>query len=199
MQLLPLSVTSTIVHGIRVLLVSERFCISNMTGFDLDAELMAVHQTSSKLQKSDFCFARTNLPACNSNNTFNGTAPSLKWHLIGNLNTDYLGDLIFYITLKLVDTEATSCIPPNGEGSFKWSVPVRIWSKLGGMRSTVSVPICQRGVPSSEAVCITSQMQDGVMYIVLGIDSAPMCLIYNHCPFSLAYGQAFVNTSHQGM
>lgn len=82
--------------------------------------------------------------------------------------------------------------------NFDWTFPVRLVANESGCRMTTSLTVDSNNSVNQEALCITSQEKDGVTYITIQIDSAPSCLIKNHCNISLYYGQTLMDVATSG-
>ena len=186
--MVPLSVVSTIQHKMRVVTISERLRLTNISGMPLHTQLMAAPQTTSttKQDPSVLKLRSESLPMCEKNNPSDLSATALlDWQLLqeGALEKDYF-ELVLYMTFTK-SSQSTA--------GDSWSVPVRIASSPEGSRSTVAV-----GGGGRVSLCVTCTVQGALTYVVVSQDNSPMCWIHNHCPFSLCYGQALQTASFKG-
>ena len=192
LQVVPLSVVSVVRHGMRVVTVSERLRLTNVSGRPLQAQLMAAPETGIKIQPSCFKLESTSLPVNDEKKQSECACALLNWQLLQeeSLSAGPL-ELVLYISFRM-ETQSVSSTP------HLWSVPVRIASNNEGCRSTVAV-VSEDSDVCCMSLCVTCIVEGAQTYVVVSQDNAPMCWIHNICPFPLQYGQALHKASFKGM
>lgn len=188
---MPLSVVSAVKHGMRVVTVSESLRLVNASGFTLQAQLMAVPQTSIRLQPSRFQVQSTILPVCERKEPSECACALLNWQLLQEEGLPAGAmELVLYMALRMERQSAAGDVP-------SWSVPVRIASSQQGCRSTVAVA-GEEGGACCLSLCLTCVVEGAQTYVVVSEDNSPMCWIHNLCPFPLQYGQALHKAGASG-
>lgn len=75
---------------------------------------------------------------------------------------------------------------------------MRLVSSKDGHKATTSIPDVYRHpdqsgaeewTPVTHAVCVVTQLVNGVTYVVVNNDHSPACVVENLCPFGLEFGQ----------
>uniref|UniRef100_A0A2C9K5E4 Chorein N-terminal domain-containing protein n=1 Tax=Biomphalaria glabrata TaxID=6526 RepID=A0A2C9K5E4_BIOGL len=100
---------------------------------------------------------------------------------------------VCYVSFSAVDKDVGSSSKP-----WVWSSPVRLVSSKDGHKATTSIPDIYRHpdqsgaeewTPVTHAVCVVTQLVNGVTYVVVNNDHNPACVVENLCPFGLEFGQ----------
>jgi len=73
-----------------------------------------------------------------------------------------------------------------------WSYPCQVPVEADSRRLTFSLP---DGATNSISHLLTSHLVNGVTYIVIDDSHTPTVILYNHCAFSLSYGQTLTAKS----
>ncbi|XP_055871203.1 intermembrane lipid transfer protein VPS13B-like isoform X3 [Biomphalaria glabrata] len=146
-----------------------------------------------------------NGPSCGSSSSGSSHVPHplLQWttavsrsedsndHISGSEEQEKT--FVCYVSFSAVDKDVGSSSKP-----WVWSSPVRLVSSKDGHKATTSIPDVYRHpdqsgaeewTPVTHAVCVVTQLVNGVTYVVVNNDHSPACVVENLCPFGLEFGQ----------
>ncbi|GAB1597682.1 vacuolar protein sorting-associated protein 13B-like [Argonauta hians] len=192
------TVNSSIHQTIRVITVSERFSVTNLSGTPYQVQTACVplgYGKVSLLPTMEQC----NIPSHSESKEADNLSPLLSWTMLfqekhQHVEVNQKNPFVYYIRLREIDPSDEECSfqvePPDAAA---WSFPLRMTSSKSGVRLTTSVPIRASNFATSRPLVISGHTDEGLTYFVAEADHSPGCLLSNCCSFPLTYGQTLMN------
>ncbi|KAL4227239.1 Vacuolar protein sorting-associated protein 13B [Mactra antiquata] len=215
-QILYLTVRSCFKHQIRIITITEQYNISNLTKYNLRANIVSIPRWSDKvdfpssegfdLHSKLGCHRdKSDLDPVNFHSLLYNTNSDKKYNI--DQNTDF----IKYLSLRNnvsrsvnKNRDQPNLNEEKGEELLDrvdgdWSFPIRLVTNDSGCRMTTSLGIWKKNKLTQESLCITGIEKNGVTYFTVQLDQSPVCYINNECNFPLHVGQTLMNLSLSGI
>ncbi|ELT92184.1 hypothetical protein CAPTEDRAFT_228271 [Capitella teleta] len=182
-QICHLALHSTLKKGIRVITISERFCISNWTPFDFHTLAYSLRMPD-KVQLLHDSEEAVFVP--HKGATSDESVPLIFWQTASEESN--VTECVQYVTIK----NSLSAADIKVGDQFGWSHPARLAITQHGSRQTLAVNL-KTGPRSQRTKCLTLTCQErhSVVYLTLCEDHEPPVHLHNQCSFPLYFGQAF--------
>ncbi|XP_014791410.2 intermembrane lipid transfer protein VPS13B [Octopus bimaculoides] len=194
------TVNSSVHHNIRVITVSERFSLTNLSGTPYQIQMVCVPLGVGKVTlptEIEQCI----VPSHSQSKDADNLSPLLSWTVLlqekhQGIDFNQKNNFVHYIRLREIDKSnqhQSHELEPTDDSA--WSFPLRITSSKAGVRLTASVPIKASSYATTRPLVISGHTDEGLTYFVAEQDNSPGCLISNCCSFPVTYGQTLMNLS----